>query len=213
MKIGILGGTFDPIHFGHINPLLEVYQALDLDQIWLMPNHIPPHKQQPNSSTKHRLAMANLVCEQYPQLVLCDIEAKRDTPSYSVATLEALRKTHPKDHLLFIMGMDSFVNLPSWYQWQRLLTLCHIVVCQRPGWQVADNPLMQQLLEKHAGDKHSLATAELNQEYSGIIFTVDITEQPYSSTDIRAQLASNKLTDDAMPEVISTYITEHGLYR
>ena len=72
---------------------------------------------------------------------------------------------------------------------------------------------MQQLLEKHAGDKDSLATAELNQEYSGIIFPVDITEQPYSSTDIRAQLASNKLTDDAMPKVISTYITKHGLYR
>lgn len=213
MKIGILGGTFDPIHFGHINPLLEVKQALDLEQIWLMPNHIPPHKLSPNSTTEHRLAMANLVCKQYPQFTLCDIEAKRDTPSYSVTTLKALRKTHPQDHLLFIMGMDSFINLPSWHQWQQLLKLCHIVVCKRPRWHIEDNPQMQRLLERHVGDKASLDSADLKGQYSGLIIPVNITEQPYSSTDIRAQLAAHQLADDALPKVVNDYITRHSLYR
>ncbi|MCG9697417.1 nicotinate-nucleotide adenylyltransferase [Shewanella sp. Isolate11] len=212
MKIGILGGTFDPIHFGHINPVLEVKQALELDQIWLMPNHIPPHKQQPNSTTAHRLAMAHLVCQQYPELKLCDIEVKRDSPSYSVTTLQTLKQQQPQDQLLFIMGMDSFINLPSWYQWQQLLDLCHIVVCQRPGWSLSDNPKMQQLLNRHYGDKNALAAAQAQQQSSGLILPVTITEQPYSSTEIRQQLANNQLQDDAIPTVVSDYIRQHNLY-
>lgn len=213
MNIGLLGGTFDPIHYGHITPLLEVQQALGLDQVWLMPNNIPPHKPQPMCSTAHRLQMARLVCQQYPQMQVCDIEIKRSSPSYSVATLKRLRTAHPNDQLLFIMGMDSFINLPSWHQWQQLLELCHLVVCQRPGWQLASDSPMQQLLEQRRGDKTSLAIATERGQYGGLILPVAITEQPYSSTQIRKQLANNTLPADAMPKVVRDYITEHQLYR
>ncbi len=210
MKIGILGGTFDPIHFGHINPLLEVKRALELDQVWLMPNHIPPHKQQPNSTTAHRLAMTHLVCQQYPEFTLCDIEAKRDTPSYSVTTLQVLKQEHPNDQLLFIMGMDSFINLPKWYQWQQLFELCHIVVYQRPGWNIELNPQMQQLLTERQGDKATLQ--QNNPPSCGLIFPIEITQQPYSSTDIRSQLADQQLKADALPQIVIDYIRQHNLY-
>ncbi|MCE9679018.1 nicotinate-nucleotide adenylyltransferase [Shewanella sp. AS1] len=215
MRIGILGGTFDPIHFGHIRPALAVQQALTLDQLWLMPNHIPPHKAQPNSNSAHRLAMAQLVCEQYPPFSVCDIEINRESPSYSVVTLQTLRERHPKDQLLFIMGMDSFIKLPSWYQWQRLLELCHIVVCRRPGWTLTDHPQMMQLLEKHRGEP---ALLDDPNALHGAIFQVEIAEQPYSSTALRALLTeSDEVTNQAqlakaLPADVWDYIKRHRLY-
>ncbi|MCG9740189.1 nicotinate-nucleotide adenylyltransferase [Shewanella insulae] len=213
MKIGILGGTFDPIHYGHIKPLLEVQVALDLDEIWLMPNHIPPHKDGTNTSTQHRLAMARLVCQQYPQLKLCDIEASRDQPSYSVETLKHLRQTHSEDQLVFIMGMDSFVGLPTWYHWQQLFDLCHIAVCQRPGWTLNKDSEMATLLDTRCADKNKLDEAADSGFYGGLIFPVTITPQPYSSTEIRRQLSQNRLAPDAMPRVVADYIAAHHLYR
>ncbi|QYJ96829.1 nicotinate-nucleotide adenylyltransferase [Shewanella alkalitolerans] len=213
MKIGILGGTFDPIHYGHIKPLLEVQAALGLDEVWLMPNHIPPHKDGTNTSTQHRLAMAQLVCQQYPQLKLCDIEANRDQPSYSVETLKHLRQTHGQDQLVFIMGMDSFVGLPSWYHWRQLFDLCHIAVCQRPGWTLADDSEMAALLNTRRADKAGLDKAAESDCYAGLIFPVTIIPQPYSSTEIRRQLAQNQLAPDAMPQAIADYIAAHQLYR
>jgi len=151
MRIGILGGTFDPIHLGHINPALDVKQQLHLDQIWLMPNHIPPHKNTTVVSTHHRLEMVKLVCQQYPEFKLCDIEINRDTPSYSVTTLTLLTQQYPDDEFFFIMGMDSFVQLPLWYQWQSLFNLCHIALCQRPGWAMDTNSEMtKELLFRQA---------------------------------------------------------------
>ncbi|MFV7772609.1 MULTISPECIES: nicotinate-nucleotide adenylyltransferase [Shewanella] len=213
MKIGLLGGTFDPIHYGHIKPLLEVQQALGLDEVWLMPNHIPPHKSETRTATRHRLAMAQLVCQQYPQLKLCDIEAKRNTPSYSVDTLNQLRLAHPQDQLVFIMGMDSFVTLPSWYRWQQLLELCHIAVCQRPGWSLADAPQMAQLLGERSADKPALDNATTTEQFSGLIFPVTITPQPYSSTEIRQQLRQHAPAPDAIPQAVIDYIDAHRLYR
>ena len=213
MKIGILGGTFDPIHYGHIKPLLEVQAALGLDEVWLMPNHIPPHKADTNTSTVHRLAMAQRVCQQYPQLKLCDIEAKRDQPSYSVETLKQLRQTHGQDQLVFIMGMDSFVGLPTWYRWQELFDLCHIAVCQRPGWTLCGDSEMAALLSARRAGKAELDKAVDTGRTAGLIFPITITPQPYSSTEIRRQLAQNQLAPDAMPQAIADYIAAHHLYR
>lgn len=207
MQIGILGGTFDPIHYGHIRPTMEVKQALALDKILLLPNHIPPHKQAPNLSTLQRLTMVNDVCQQIDGFELCDIEAKRDAPSYTVLTLELLRAQYPHDSLYFIMGMDSFIQLPSWYQWQRLFELAHIVVCQRPGWQLSPNSPMQHLLQQRqvSGSPTSVAT-------HGLIFPVTVTEQAISSTQIRAALAKGDIPHDVLMPVTLDYIQKQQLY-
>ncbi|MFT5789676.1 MAG: nicotinate-nucleotide adenylyltransferase [Shewanella sp.] len=207
MKIGILGGTFDPLHFGHIRPAIEVQQQLELDEVWLMPNHIPPHKSSTHVSTDDRLAMAQAVCDQFPQLKLCSIEANRDTPSYTVTTLAALKLQYPMHEFYFLMGMDSFLGLQSWYQWQSLFDLCHLVVCQRPGWQLADNHPMQTVLTQHSAE-----TAVDTMPKTGSIFRVSITEQPFSSTQIRANITKGLSVDEALPTSVQLYIKQHRLY-
>ncbi|MBQ4891486.1 nicotinate-nucleotide adenylyltransferase [Shewanella sp. MMG014] len=215
MKIGLLGGTFDPIHLGHIKPALEVLHQLNLDKIWLMPNHIPPHKQSTTVNSQHRLAMTQAVCELYDEFALCDIEINRDTPSYSVATLALLKQQYPQHQFYFIMGTDSFIQLPTWYRWQSLFDLCHIVVCQRPGWQLtAEHPMASVL-----ADNQLVSTTAL----TGKIYPIEVQPQDISSTQIR-QLLSNLTVEERqdsnnaqlnalLPEVIQQYICQHSLYQ
>jgi nicotinate-nucleotide adenylyltransferase/adenosine deaminase len=207
MRIGILGGTFDPIHFGHIRPALEAKQQLGLDKVWLMPNHIPPHKTATSVSTQHRVEMTQLICDQYAEFELCDIEVKRETPSYLVTTLEQITQSHPNDEFYFIMGMDSLVNLTSWYKWQSLFNLCHLVVCQRQGWNLApDNAIANEYQIRLSSPK---AIAERK---SGLIIPIQVTPQAYSSTNIRQQLAQQILPTDALPNIITEYIKDKKLY-
>ena len=208
MKIGILGGTFDPIHFGHIRPAQEVKQQLNLDEVWLMPNHIPPHKQGTHVSTENRLAMAQLVCDELSQFRLCDIEAKRDTLSYSAQTLSQLTALHPEHQFYFIMGMDSFLSLTKWYQWQELFDLCHIVVCKRPGWKLTDNDPIHTLLKQHLSKQSAPSS---HQATVGNVFMLDVTEQDISSTAIRQQLALGNIPV-SLPKSIRTYIQNNQLY-
>jgi nicotinate-nucleotide adenylyltransferase len=214
MRIGILGGTFDPIHFGHILPALEVKAKLNLECIWLMPNHIPPHKQTTNTSTAHRLAMVSQVCDIYPELVLCDIEIRRDTPSYTVTSLEALTQAYPQHEFYFIMGMDSFMQLESWYRWQDLFNLCHIVLCQRPGWRLDDESNMAKLLGERSKTRPEIEQKiGLMQHNTGHIFPVEIAEQDVSSTDIRDKIRLGDDLSQRLPTSIIAYIKDNNLYR
>lgn len=207
MKIGILGGTFDPIHFGHIRPALEIKLQLALDEIWLMPNHIPPHKNTTHVSTEDRLAMAQQICSQFPALKLCAIEAKRQSPSYTVTTLKELTKQYPQHTFYFLMGMDSFLGLQSWYQWQDLFELCHLVVCQRPGWQLEKTDPMQIILSQR-----SAAQTPSKPNATGLIYPISVTEQPFSSTQVRADLISGISVQEALPPCVQRYIEQHKLY-
>jgi nicotinate-nucleotide adenylyltransferase len=213
MRIGILGGTFDPIHFGHIRPALEVKAKLQLDSIWLMPNHIPPHKQATNTSTAHRLAMVSRVCDIYPELVLCDIEIRRDTPSYTVTSLEALTQAYPEHEFYFIMGMDSFMQLESWYRWQDLFNLCHIVLCQRPGWTLDDESNMAKLLGDRSNIRPEIEQKTgLKQNKTGYIFPVEIAEQDVSSTEIREKIRQGDDLSQLLAPSIIAYIKGNNLY-
>jgi len=208
MRIGILGGTFDPIHFGHIRPALEVSEKLNLDKVWLMPNHIPPHKASTCVSTEQRLEMVQLVCDQYNEFDLCDIEAKRDCPSYLVTTLKQLRDEHPNDEFYFIMGMDSLVSLPSWYEWRSIFTLCHIVVSERHGWCLKPDSAIYEEYE------HRLTqTNQIQTQGTGLIIPVKIAPQPYSSTEIRHQLLNGIIPENALPRKIIKFIQHNSLYQ
>lgn len=196
MRIGILGGTFDPIHYGHIRPAMEVKASLKLDKILLMPNHIPPHKNTTHSTTEQRLEMVAQVCTSLPGFELCDIEAKRDSPSYTVVTLKQLSRLYPDDELFFIMGMDSFIQLQSWHKWQQLFEFANLVVCQRPGWHLAAESRMQHELSARHASIDALSISSHPQH--GHIFTVDISPQNISSTQIRSQLAMGEIPRDTL---------------
>jgi nicotinate-nucleotide adenylyltransferase len=211
MRIGILGGTFDPIHLGHINPALDVKQQLNLDQIWLMPNHISPLKNTTVVSSHHRLEMVKLICQQYPEFELCDIEINRNTPSYSATTLSLLRQQHPKDEFFFIMGMDSFIQLPLWYQWQSLFTLCHIALCQRPGWAMdTHSEMTKQLLLRQAAASYLDSPSHATH---GKIFCINSQLVDISSTEIRQRLAENIDISAVLLQTTTDYIRQHKLYR
>lgn len=206
MHIGILGGTFDPLHFGHIRPAQTVLNTLALDEIWLMPNNIPPHKKLPVVATQDRLNMVQQTCDTLPHFTLCDLEAKRDLPSYTVTSLERLNAQYPEHTFYFLMGMDSFLSLPKWYQWQSLFTLCHLVICQRPNHTLAPT---EQIFTEY---QKRLAKTKDMQQKSGLIYHVDIETEPYSSSQIRQQLSIGQLDKTALPAPVYQYIKDHNLY-
>lgn len=212
MRIGILGGTFDPIHLGHIRPALDIKQQLQLDEVWLMPNHIPPHKQSTNVDSQHRLAMVEQICQQHKDLKLCDIEIKRQTPSYTVVTLQQLQQAYPQHQFYFIMGMDSFINLPQWHLWQQLFELCHIVLCQRPGWQLDDNHPMQKVLQQKTRRYSAQFNISNGNLSVGSIIPVDTILQDISSTEVREKLLNHEDVSSLIAPCTKTYIQQHQLY-
>ena len=135
--IAIFGGTFDPVHLGHINMAKQCVNALNLNTLYFMPCALPAHKMAPGISTEHRVAMLNAAIAPYPFFQLDLRELHRTGPSYSLLSLQELRAQHPNTPIVFLIGMDSFNNLDKWYQWQAITQLCHIVVYQRPGQQCA----------------------------------------------------------------------------
>ncbi|WP_340680889.1 nicotinate-nucleotide adenylyltransferase [Paraglaciecola sp.] len=211
--LGIFGGTFDPIHNGHIFPILEAAKQTGIASIAMMPNFLPGHKHAAQSSSKHRLAMVQLVCEQYPIFYPEPWEIEQATVSYSVDTLHAFRQRYPDTPLCFFIGSDSLFSLPTWHRWQELLTLCHFVVCQRrcdvahyqtsPYW-----PVLQQLLNQHQVSE----TNALHKQVAGYIYLANTTEINLSSSQIRNQLTAGKCPANVLPSAIYQYIERNGLY-
>ena len=129
--IGVFGGTFDPIHFGHLRSALEIGESLRLKEIRFIPCRIPPHRDEPLADPLQRLAMVRAALAGQPEMIADDREIKRDGSSYMVDTLESLRNEFVNDPLCLILGMDAFMELPTWHRWQDLLTLAHLVVMHR----------------------------------------------------------------------------------
>ncbi|MCL2760708.1 MAG: nicotinate-nucleotide adenylyltransferase [Desulfuromonadales bacterium] len=139
MKIGIIGGTFNPIHFAHLRIAEEVREQFELEKIIFMPSAIPPHKELDyNLSFEHRFNMVSLAIKENPFFELSDIEQKLGGTSYSVDTLSYLKQQHQKDELFFVIGSDSFIEISSWYKYEELFKLCNIIVVERPGYAIDD---------------------------------------------------------------------------
>ncbi|WP_298444755.1 nicotinate-nucleotide adenylyltransferase [uncultured Ferrimonas sp.] len=208
MRLGILGGTFNPIHHGHLRCALEVQHGLGLDRVDLLPNAIPPHKASPGVSSANRLAMVQLACADQPQLGVDDRELQRQGPSYTVDTLADIKAQQPNTQLHFIIGMDSLQSFPHWHQHQRILELCHLVVCHRPGYPLQANSNAAQLLAKHQINQQQL----LQQRHGGICLFA-ATELDIASSRLRAQMAQGLGPDFLLPNSVVNYIQQNQLYR
>lgn len=204
--IGIFGGTFDPVHYGHLRPVAEVREALALDRVLFIPCGEPPHRQPPQASGEHRLRMLELALADEPGLVTDDRELKQGGPSYTVLTLRSLRQEYPQRPLCLIMGADSFHGLTGWHDWKELFDYAHIVVMRRPGWQLPE-PLDSFIESRLTGDP-----AELREHLHGRVLTVDVSPVNVSATRIRDGLAAGDELTDALPPPVRRYIREHGLY-
>jgi len=208
-RIGVLGGTFDPVHIGHLRGALEVAETLGLDEVRLAPNFRPPHREAPNSSAQDRLAMVRLAVQDVPPLAVDARELERDRPSYTLDTLESLREElDQQDQIHLIVGWDAFCGLPSWHRWEELLDHCHILVMQRPD---ADSDAPQAL-------RDLLAARSVNDPLalsgrSGQIAFVWQAPLEVSATRIRQFLASGRSVRFLVPDAVLAYINAHGLYR
>ena len=212
--LGIFGGTFDPIHNGHIYPVLEAANQTGIHNIALMPNYLPGHKNAASSSSEHRLAMVKRVCEQFPIFYPEPFEIEQAKVTYSIDTLLVFRQKYPDTPLCFFIGSDSLYSLPSWHRWQELLGLCHFVVCQRPcdlaHYQSSAHwPTVQRLLQQY-----QVTQAEkLHSSVAGCIYLANTSEINLSSSQIRAQLAQGQSPHNVLPSAINQYIEQHKLYQ
>lgn len=208
-RIGIFGGTFDPVHIGHLRSALEVAEFMALDQLRLIPSARPPHREAPQVSAHDRLAMVELAVAGLPPLCVDDRELKRDKPSYSIDTLESLRAELAADDQLFlIIGWDAFCGLPTWHRWNELLEHCHILVLQRPD---ADSEAPETLRNLLAA--RSISDPLTLEGPGGQISFIWQTPLAVSATQIRTLLASGKSVRFLLPDAVLTYIHAHGLYR
>lgn len=206
--IGIMGGTFDPIHFGHLRTALELKQILNLDEIRLIPCKDPVHKERVHSLANDRLFMLQLAVANTPGLCVDDREINRQTPSYMVNTLQAIRNELPETPLCLIMGSDSFCNLPTWYRWQHILDLAHIIVVMRPGHPFTMDSTLEHLMEERQLDDPE----GLQELPSGYIYVQTISALEIDATTIRSQVAAGYNPQFLLPEAVWEYIQQNRLY-
>ncbi len=212
--LALLGGTFDPVHLGHLGIAIETAAALKLPEVRLIPSKTPVHRARPGASESQRLAMLKLAVAGLPGLCADDRELLRDTPSYTALTLESFRTEYPQRPLLWLIGVDAFLHLNTWYQWPRLFDLAHFVVLNRPGFAVSQ-ALSPQLNEVWQG-RLTRDASELSTHTHGLIYLHTVTPQAISATDIRNKIAAGA-PDTALlsllPGPVLAYIRAHQLYR
>lgn len=208
-RIGVLGGTFDPVHIGHLRSALEVAESLALDELRLTPSARPPHRDAPQVSAVDRLAMVECAVAGVAPLVVDARELQRDKPSYTIDTLELMRAELAADDQLFLLlGWDAFCGLPTWHRWEELLQHCHILVLQRPDADSEPPDALRNLLAAR-----SVSDPLALEGPSGHIAFVWQTPLAVSATQIRQLLASGKSVRFLVPDAVLAYIDAHGLYR
>lgn len=208
--VGILGGTFDPIHNGHLRLGWEAKLQLDLEQVRFIPCHIPPHRDTPHSNSQQRLAMAKLACDAVPGFVVDDWEISRTEPSYSVDTLSHIRnELGPDTPLIFLMGMDAFCQFSHWHEWEQILNLTHLWVAHRPGSSTPskDSVEFELLQALHVESPHSLL-----KEAAGLIHVYNTTALDISSTQLRDDIERGQDPRFLLPDSVWHYIGENNLY-
>ena len=195
--IGVLGGTFDPVHFGHLRPALEVMQAIGLEQVRFLPNRIPPHRETPWLNVENRLELLKTAIGDQPGFELDQRELKREGHSYMVDTLESLRNDFPSHPICLILGMDAFLGLKQWHQWQRIPELCHLVVTTRPGFEVCGD-FIRQLPATLVTE-----TSGLFELAAGRILLQSVTQLDISASHIRAMLAKGQSVRYLLPDEVN----------
>lgn len=211
--VGILGGTFDPIHFGHLRLAEEILELADLRQIRFIPAGMPPHRTVPQVSAQHRSAMVQLAIADQPAFVLDDREVRRTTPCYTVDSLRELRTelgaTQP---LCLLMGGDAFLQLHTWHEWEQLFDLAHIVVGYRPGFTLEERiHSATAALQRHYHTRLCKADM-LTQQPCGSIAELAIPKLEISATDIRHRVATGRTIRYLLPNAVAGYIHQHHLY-
>ena len=196
--IGIYGGTFDPVHFGHLRTALEVKEALELEQVRFIPCRLPPHRNPPFFSPEQRLNFLQTATADEPGFVVDTRELDRPGPSYMVETLESLRQDLGETPICLILGLDAFLGLPGWHHWESLFELAHLVVMDRPGYR----PEWKNPLRSHVTQRTESQALSLHEIAAGKIFFQPVTHLEISGTQIRQCLKQGRSPRFLMPDKV-----------
>jgi nicotinate-nucleotide adenylyltransferase len=208
-RIGILGGTFDPVHLGHLDIADAAHQALGLTRVDLVTSNVPPHRPQPLASAYHRFAMVAMTAQERPGWRAADIELRFEAPSYTSRTLMRFHdRGYEPTQLFFIIGADAFADIASWRDYPNILDAAHFVVVSRPGFPAFEMPeRLPRLSERMA----TTALDALNSPMPMVVL-IDATTADVSSTAIRGRLALGESIDGLVPPRVQQHIEQHGLY-
>lgn len=200
--IGLLGGTFDPVHNGHLAVASDLCDALDADGVRFIINAVPPHRTVPECPVEHRLAMLEAALADDQRLIPDTRELRRTGPSYSVWTLRSLRREFPEASLFWIVGVDAWLGLERWYRWYELSSLAHFVVVKRPGWTLPEDTV----------PRLSRDPAALRARAAGAGVLWDGPQVEVSASGIRRRIAAGEQTSDLLPGAVRDYIQRNNLY-
>lgn len=207
--VGLLGGTFDPVHCGHLRLALEMRELLELPAIVLMPARVPPHRPPPGVAANLRLRMLAAAIENVPELAIDERELRRDGPSYTVDTLLSLRAEAPERPLCLLLGMDAFAGLATWYRWREIIELAHIGVARRPGATDPAGGQVAALVRERGTDD----PAVLRSAPAGSVLIRDIPALDISASRIRELIAAGRSVRYLVPDGTLEIIMKEGLYR
>lgn len=208
MRLGVFGGTFDPIHLGHLDVARAAREALALDEVWLVPSRLPPHRTAPLASPAHRFAMVALAADGTDELLASDLEMETAGPSYTSDSLDRIATLgYDVRSVFFITGADAFRDLPSWKGYPHILDRCHFVVVSRPGTSALEAARALPSVRPRL-----VVMPDAIPEAPGILL-VDRPTAPVSSTDVRKAVAAGQSTDGLVPDRVGAYIRRQGLYR
>lgn len=213
MTIGIFGGTFNPVHWGHLRTALEIKNVLKLERMLLIPCGMPPHREQPDTDPDTRLAMLKLAITDFPELEIDDRELRRDGPSYTVDTLGSIRKEFPDMPIAACIGTDAFLHLNTWHRWKELFELAHVIVAHRPGWSI--EKIKEQLpkeLQQEVAKRMTEDLSEITTGDHGKLLDLKVTDIDISSSNIRQRVNNHESISGLVPVGVEGYIKRHHLY-
>ena len=212
--VGIYGGTFDPVHYGHLRVAEELVEVVDLCRLCFIPSGSPRLRQAPGASKYHRVAMLRSAIQDNKKFILDEREIHRSGESRSVVTLRELRHELAENFALcFLMGTDVFLKFSEWYCWRELFELCHIVIVGRPGYiSTMNNIGLPQELTQEVIYRQASHVSELKRASSGLVLTVTTTMLDISATAIRTNIANEKSIRYLLPDTVLEYIETNHLY-
>jgi len=211
-KIGLLGGTFNPIHIGHLRIAEEAREGLGLEQVVFIPAHIPPHKQPEGViDSSHRLAMTSLAVQDHEAFIVSDIEADRPEKSFSLYTIRHfLRELDKQDELFFILGADAFAEITTWHRWMEVLPMCHFAVLNRPGHPLKkpEDAMPAAFAERY----RDLGDGVYQMKEGARLIFLPMTPLDISASDLRLRLREGRSARYLIPDPVLDYIEKNGLY-
>ncbi len=213
-RIGILGGTFNPIHSGHVKAAAEVQRIFSLDKVLLIPSYIPPHKETPDIAPPHcRLQMVKLAVASYPQFIPSSVEIDAKGRSYSVLTLSKLKKRYPDALIFFILGVDAFLDIRTWRDYKKVLEQCHFIVISRPGYDLKD---AKKVLGEEYEDRiiriSNSPKPDPNLLQDSKIFLISIPSLDVASKVIRKKIKKGESISGLVDKSVEEYIRSNALY-